>query len=316
MSVSVSRLNPRLLGYSIVLGGTLLVFFLAAFFLREALHTGRTVQVRFPEISTLSAGDPVSERGVTIGRVRRIALENGTGMNNGSAVAEIQLFHHDFIESDARFVNFSHSLMGARMVVVLPGTSTLALDESAVQTGYFAPGLAEVLHKVRSLTERVEQLRAQTDRILADSAYVRGSLAPLFSQRRLEETLRKLHALSATLETAAASLGKNLNAAAAAGDQVRTGLRTAEPGLDRARRNIQSSLTSVLEMEARLGDAVTAAERIAAAANDSTGVGKLLGDRALYDTLVGLVENLTKVSHFLREDGLGDSMKIKPRLGK
>lgn len=310
MPPAAFRISPRFLGYSVVLAVGLLAFFLAAFFLREAVHTGRTVRVLFPEISTLSEGDPVAERGVTIGRVRRLSLRND------SAVAELQLFTHAFIASDARFVNFSHSLMGARMVLLLPGTSHAPLDESRVQAGFFAPGLAETLHKVRALTEQVTALRTESERILADSAWARGALGPLFSQKRLNETLASLAALSAALEDAAGTLGKDLAAATALGDSVRAGLRAREPALDRARMRIDATLTSVLALETRVAEALTTAERMGSLVGDSTVPGKLLNDRAAYDTLARLVEGLTAIAHALRDEGLGDSLKIRPRLGK
>lgn len=306
-----SRNNARLLGYAVFLGGLLLVFFLAAFLLREAVHTGRTVRVRFPEISTLSEGDPVVQRGVTVGRVRRIGLEDALGKKE--AVVELQLFTHAFLGEDTRFVNFSHSLMGARKVRVLPGTSTKPLDESALQAGIFAPGLSEALHKVRALTERVARLRGEADRLLADSG---AAFAPVLLQRRTQEALDALDKLTTSLEKGAATLGRGLAGATRAGDHVRAGIRDAEPGLNATRRRIDSLLVSFAGVEAELSAALGATERLAAAANDSTLAGKLLGDRAAYDGLVRLVETLTETAKLLREDGLGDEMKIKPRLGK
>jgi ABC-type transporter Mla subunit MlaD len=301
-----STQTARILGYSLVLGTLVLLGLLATFLIREAAHTGRTIRVRFPEIATLSQGDPVVERGVTVGKVRRIALTEG-----GEPVAELQIFDHRFLAADTRFTNVSHSLMGARKVWMQPGTSPLPLDEAVVQAGFFVPGLPETLHKVSALTDGVRQLQAETDRLFDDQ----GSLAgPLALQRQLDEALRALEEMSRTLEGAAAGLRSGMAALTAAGDRTAGGLRGAEPGLDRARLRIETLLASFEKTEASLVEALAQTERLAAAANDTTGAGRLLTDRAAYEGLVKSLETLVAATRLLKLEGLGDEMKIRPRL--
>jgi hypothetical protein len=56
-------------------------------------------------------------------------------------------------------------------------------------------------------------------------------------------------------------------------------------------------------------------ETLAATLQSDTGVaGRLLADRALYDSLTRGVETLTRLSRALEDEGLGDSAKIRPRL--
>lgn len=300
-----SRTTARILGYSLVLAVILLLFFLASFFLREAFHTGRTIRVHFPEIATLSAGDPVVEAGVTVGTVHDITLEDGI------PVAELRLFHHGFLPDDTRFVNFSHSLMGARKVWILPGLSTRPLDESALQPGDFAPGLPETLHKVRALVEKVRYLQQEVDRFQDAGDSLSGALA---LNRNLEETLRILASLSSSLENAAAALQSGLAAATSAGDRVSSGLRAAGPVLDSAYEDAVHALARLEAGATRLAGGLAVTESLLAAAGDTTGAASALSSQALYENLLKSVDVLDKTTRVLRLEGLGDDMKIKPRL--
>jgi ABC-type transporter Mla subunit MlaD len=307
MSSPDSRNTARILGYSLILGVFLLLFFLAAFFLREAAHTGRTIRVHFPEIATLSEGDPVVENGVAVGKVRRISLDGDR------PVAELQLFRHRALPEDTRFVNLSHSLMGARKVWIVPGNSSRPLDESLVQPGSFVPGLPETLHKVSGLVERVTRLRAEVEAL--DSGKV-SLFAPLAVRQRLDNALRILTALSASLDRSATSLQSGTAKLAETGKRATGALRGAESGLDTATARVGNMLAAFEDAEAGIGAALSHIERLASVANDSAGMGKLLTDSTAYELLIQSVETLNQMTRQLRREGLGDSAKIRPRTRK
>jgi ABC-type transporter Mla subunit MlaD len=300
-----SRTTARILGYSLILGVILLLIFLAAFFFREAVHTDRTIRVHFPEIATLSAGDPVVEAGVTVGVIRSITLENGV------PIANLRLFHHRFLSSDSRFVNFSHSLMGARKVWILPGSSPLPLNDSAVQAGLFAPGLPETLHKVQALVDRVRQLRQAMDRLQDTGSTLSGALAV---NRRLDDALQALGVLSITLDSAGTWLQSGLATIVKAGDQVSALLGTADSGLDSAHARVENLRVRYEAASAQLAGVLATTETLLATSGDSTRAGSLLTDQSVYESLLQSVVVLEKTTRLLRRDGLGDDMKIKPRL--
>jgi ABC-type transporter Mla subunit MlaD len=305
------RISPRFLGYSIVSLGLLLVFFLAAFLLREAVHTGRTIWVRFPEIATLAEGDPVVLNGVTVGKVEQIVLIGR------DADAQLVLFTHDPLPRDTRILNLSHSLMGARKVWLIPGVSAERMDESKVQTGFFAPGLSETLHEVRALTDLVSELRRETEALLAPNAEGgASSWSPAAIQHNLDVALRSLDTLSTTVEAAFAGLSKGLAMASTTGATIHSGLRTAEPKLNAALRRIDSILVSVQESQRVLDVALTAAEKVAAAVEDTSGVGRLLTNREAYDQMTRLVQTLTETARYIREVGVGENFIINPHVGK
>jgi ABC-type transporter Mla subunit MlaD len=305
------RISPRFLGYSIVIAGLLLVFFLAAFLLREAVHTGRTVWVRFPEIATLAEGDPVVQNGVTVGKVEQIVLIGR------DADAQLLLFTHDPLPVDTRIINLSHSLMGARKVWLIPGSSEVMMDETKVQTGFFAPGLSETLHNVRALTDRVSELRRETEIILAGNGKGgTSSWSPAAIQHNLEVALRSLDTLSTSVEAAFAGLSEGLAMVSTTGATIHSGLRTAEPKLNNAMRRIDSILITVQESQRVLDAALTAAEKVAAVVEDTSGVGRLLTNRDAYDQMTHLVQTLTETARYIREVGVGENFIINPHIGK
>jgi ABC-type transporter Mla subunit MlaD len=312
MSTPQSTQSARILGYTLVLGCLLCLGLLASFLLREAVDTGRTIRVHFPEIATLSQGDPVVRQGVTVGKVRRIAIENG------DPVVELQLFDHHFLAADTRFANVSHSLMGARKVWLEPGTSPLPLDEKVLQEGVFVPGLPETLHKVNALTGLVKKLRADSERLFDEKGAAGGSLAAALAvQRQLDELTQGLDMIAGRLDDASGGLRKGLarlSTLAATGDRTAADLRALEPRLDRTWRRVDTLMASLAAVEGGLTAALAQTERLAAAANDSTGAGRLLTDRAVYDGLLKSVDSLAAIAELLRFEGLGDEMPIKPRL--
>jgi hypothetical protein len=70
-------------------------------------------------------------------------------------------------------------------------------------------------------------------------------------------------------------------------------------------------------LESELSVSLARLEAMAAAIDADTGIAyKLLADRKLYDSLVGGMENLTALARRFRDEGLSDSVKIRPRLRK
>lgn len=297
----------RPVGYLLVAGFLVFGGFFAVFAVREFRDPGPSVRVRFPEISTLSEGDPVVENGVEAGRVERIRLE-GDG-----AVVVLRLDHRALPARDARFVNFSHSLMGARKVWIRPGASPLPLDTSRVQDGVFVPGLPETLHKVRDLDERLARARAASDRLLGGG----DSAAVLRAVRAMERAFARLAALDASLEGAAGDLHAGVARLSSLEAKTASAVAAADPEVAAAGRRVAAARASVTDLDASLSASLARLAGLAAALDADTGVaGRLLADRALYDSLTAGVETLTAIARRFRDEGLGDSVKVRPHWRK
>ena len=306
------------MGYSLLGGILILGASFAVFLAREFRDPGTTVRVRFPEISTLSEGDPVVENGVEAGRVESIRL----GHPEGGAIVVLRLDRRAASASyarDTRFVNFSHSLMGARKVWIRPGVSPLPLDTSRVQDGVFVPGLPETLHKVRALNERLAAWREAGDRLLGGGAdgNAPDSAAVMRAVRAMERAFVRLAALNASLDGAAGELREGVAGLKAFETQAGAAARGANPEVAAAAKRVAAARASMTGLESDVAASLSRLEGLAAALDADSGRanlgGRLLADRALYDSLVGGVEKLTSVLRRLKGEGLGDSGKILPR---
>jgi hypothetical protein len=308
---SPSSSLPRLVGYALVAGVLAAGGLFAAFAIREFRNPGVTVRVGFAEISTLSPGDPVVENGVEIGRVADIvAGDAADGMGSG-AVAILKLDRRALPPRDTRFVNFSHSLMGARKVWMRPGDSPLPLDTARVQEGVFIPGLPETLRKARNLNARIAAWRAASEDMLGGG----DSAAALRALGALERAFARLAAMNASLEGAARDLSGGVSGLTAIEGKASEAARAADPKVAAAGRRVAMARADLTRLEADVSASLSRLETLAATLQSDTGVaGRLLADRALYDSLTRGVETLTRLSRALEDEGLGDSAKIRPRL--
>lgn len=145
------------------------------------LERSRYVQyVWFPNIGTLSTGDPVSISGVNKGKVASIDLAEG-GVKVGMYFAnDVQL------RSDAEFTIKNVGLMGERFVDVRTGTSAEPLPRDSVAHGEYDTGIPEVMGLMGRMTEDVREL------VVAVRATI-GS----------DTTLQRIAAITASLERVA-----------------------------------------------------------------------------------------------------------------
>ncbi len=296
------RRAARLTGYAVVMSFLVAGVCFGVFLFRDAVR-GPLVRVHFPELATLAEGDPVVERGVTIGRVERITLTAGRPQ------ATLRFFHHRVFPTDTRFVNLSHSLMGARKVWVIPGTSPASLDITQVQKGAFAPGLPETMHTVEELVARLAILRTTADSLLAAGAAT-ALLEPLDAAHGL------LNRVAASVEAGAATLDEGrdaLRSAAHAAERMAHAVRDASPAADSAAGRVRALLQASVHAEATLAEALTTLESLAIALDDTTAGGRLLNDRGAYDSLLMAVRARGSVTRARKSGGRGDDNRIRPR---
>jgi phospholipid/cholesterol/gamma-HCH transport system substrate-binding protein len=291
----------RITGYAsalaILLGALALVMSL-----REGvLFPHNRVRVRFPSIGTLMEDDPVKLRGVAVGRVASIRAENG------EAVATLEFFHSTPIPADSRFVNYNYSLFGARMVILVPGSSREPMDGAKLQAGDFSPGVSESIHRVEELLRTVSEYKRLSMRL------DRGSDTSLSVQQflatRVYPVLERFGTLVRDMDTLQVAVGSQLDR-----------LETAAAGMDRLGRGLSSqSDTLVVRAErtldrlARLTAQATVVlrglEEVALASQDSThGPGRLLANRELYDKTMAVTHALENMLNLLEKDGLTDAI--------
>jgi hypothetical protein len=124
---------------------------------------------------------------------------------------------------------------------------------------------------------------------------------------------RQLDRLVVRLEAARAALRSGLRELTSAANGTRRAVRAAEPGARDALLRARDLVRAVESTQRHLDTLLTRLEKTAALAGDSTPVGRLLNEDATYANLEKSVRVLERVAALMEKDGLGDSLKIRPR---
>ncbi len=292
--------KARITGYACAAALLALAFWMATALIREVSHPARVIRVRFPELGTLMIEDPVARDGVPVGRVRSISFQDGFPL------AEIEIYRNDFIASDARFVDFNHSLMGARMVVLTQGQSSSPMDESKTQDGVFADGVAESISRVEELLRVVAGVRDQINRVFVKPE---GALSPE-NFRRLEDNAQGLSKLSRQIDLAGKTLDHGLKSWTEIEGSVQSGFKSAIPGINKAEAGTNALLMPTLSAEKNADTLLTAAENLLASVQDSSGnLHALLYDPAAHDELKTSLNLLDQALRSYQKRGLSDVIR-------
>ncbi len=289
--------TARWIGYGTALAILAVLLWLLATLRGELSSPSHLIRVRFEETGTLRIQDPVTRQGVVVGRVHSVATDSS------GAVVNLELFDKNPLRSDARFVNFNHSLMGDRMVVLVPGRSQQNMDESQVQIGFFANGVAETIHKVDGLLKMVWRIestsrRWKSPRDSADSwsGTVSQKIYPVFDE---------ITRLSAALGQARQGLEPDIAELERSTEQLADLALRVHANADSLTRFAAISVIR-LDSLARLGeDLILQVDSLMLlSVGPQSGLRPLLLERTLYDRTLQLTETLRSVLSILTVDGL------------
>lgn len=289
--------TARWLGYGTAFALLALLLWLFNLLKNELSTPSRLVQVRFEQIGTLRVEDPVTLQGVVVGRVHSVAPERQT------ALVTLELFDKKPLKSDARFVNFNHSLMGDRMVVLVPGRADAHLDESQIQIGLFAEGVAETLHSVDKLLRMVFQYDSVSG-VLRSPRHVKGSVSGLIDEQ-IFPVFDEIAALAQALEKTRAQIEPSLESVDRSAGQMHDLARRVHAQGDTLMRFAATSVTHIDSLS-RLGLGLVGEidSLLQMAAGPNAALRPLLYERTLYERTLQLVDVLNKAIALLQSDGL------------
>lgn len=292
-----ARITGYAAAFALLLGGLALI----AGMREGLLFPHYRIQVRFASIGTLMEDDPVKLRGVTVGRVASIRSVGG------EAVATLEFFRRAPIPADSRFINYNHSLFGARMVLLVPGDSPAPMDPDAIQQGIFSPGVSETIHRVEELLHVMTEYKRLSLRLESgtDSALsVQAVLA-----RRVYPVLERFGVLVKEMDSLQTEATEQLDR-----------LASASAGMDRLGRDLSAqsdtlvfradrALTRLALLTSQAAETLAGLEALAAAGQDTTRYpGRALMRRDLYDRALALTHALEDMLKLLRDDGLTDAI--------
>jgi ABC-type transporter Mla subunit MlaD len=289
--------TARWLGYGTAFALLALLLWLFNVLKDELSTPARLVQVRFEQIGTLRPEDPVTKQGVVIGRVHSVTPERQ------AALVTLELFNKDPLKADARFVNFNHSLMGDRMMVLVPGRSEALLDESRVQEGFFAEGVAETLHSVDKLLRMVFQYDSLSG-VMRSPRHMQGSLSGLVDEK-LFPIFDEIATLAGALEKTRSQIEPSLQSLDRSATQLHDLAQTVHGNADTLVRFAAASVARIDSLSVLglgLVDEVDSLMQLAAGPNAA--LRPLLFERTVYERTLQLAEVLRMAIAVLQSDGL------------
>lgn len=291
--------SARLAGYTLTLVALACLMGVLANLKDGGLFRRTLIQVEFPTVGTLIEDDPVTLKGVEVGRVDR--LERGPR----GPIVTLELYKRLTLPRDTRFINYNYSLFGARMVVLAPGRSPEALDPGAVQQGYFVSGVAESIHKVEELLRIVVEYKGLADRLErgGDSALSFRQLL----ETRIYPALDGFTEFAERLESLERRASGDLDGMARTSDEVRKWSGAMAQSSDTLVAKAQATLDRVARLTAQTVVLLDGLEKLVLASQDTTGMpGKLLAQRDLYERTLTLSHALHDLLKHLKEQGLKD----------
>lgn len=189
------RISDRTLGY-ISLFSLLIIFTSVAVGMWDAHHeTTQSIYVEFDELGSLQPEDDVVVRGYSVGAVGEVLWLGDR------AKVQIKFNQPMIIREGTQFHDVNYALMGQRRLEIIPSKTGKVLPDDYVHTGYFEPGIAEVLCLIENVNEQLVMVRDMV-RMLTDGDSTHASIQEVFKNvmETVEGTLQKTEKMVSSLQ--------------------------------------------------------------------------------------------------------------------
>jgi phospholipid/cholesterol/gamma-HCH transport system substrate-binding protein len=230
--------------------------------------------VVFPNVGSLSTGDPVSVSGVLKGKVRKIELYRG------DVLVHFTLENDVILKKDARFTVMNIGLMGERFVAVETGKSDTLLPLTPYPRGFYDTGIPEVMGMMGRMMDEVKQLVEALRGSIASPGYLE-KLTSIVEQA--EETSKRLNRMLAKNEGKVNNAFDDLSRAAS---QLKTTIAKNAESFDSTLGNLHTASQKITPLVEGLDSLRLSFRRISEQIERQEGtLGKLVYDRTLYDQM-------------------------------
>lgn len=238
---------------------------------------GYRLRVAFDSVPGLQVGNPVTFRGVWVGKVLSIALDKG------HPVVTLGFARIQGLPKDSQILLKSDGLLGGQMIEILLGASHDTWPEDALVQGISSQGLEQVMLDGGQLVSRVN---ATVDRVASEEnlAHLSQTMAQMDSTARmlnvmLSRNQAKVNALFDSLAMASGDAGGILRENRAEIQASAKNLRISSERLARFSEELEAASAS---MRASVDDLSQITGQIRAGKGT---VGRLVQDEQMYDQL-------------------------------
>lgn len=228
----------------------------------------------FPQVGTLSIGDPVAVLGVNKGEVKAIKLVDDKVSVTVSLASGVRL------KEDASMAVMNVGLMGERFVEVNPGKSDQPLNLKQPLTGTYDTGIPEVMGMMGDVLIQVQHLVAVLDGTFGES----GKAEDI---KRIIDDLRSITGkVNAFVEKNRDTMNETVDDFSQAAGSLRAFLDSNSAEMSRTVQNFAEASEDFKELSAQVHD-------LTMKISEGRGtLGKVVTDDSLYNDLKETLVNL------------------------
>ena len=111
-----------------------------------------TISILFDNANSIDKGSSVYYRGVRIGRVVNLTI------NNEGVLVDISVLKDAFITNDSVFIIRDKDMLGTKIVDITPGNSPIRINNNIVYNGTSMSGLSDLISRLIGLTISFEEI--------------------------------------------------------------------------------------------------------------------------------------------------------------
>lgn len=239
------------------------------------------VKIYFDNVSGLEIDDDVTVRGLRLGFVKDITLDQNILLVTLSVDSRIDL------RKDAEFWLVTVDLMGDKKIEIFPGRSNNKLDLSKIHTGYFQPDLSAMMETIAAMKDDIFTI---VDDIKISLKAINGYLTDENVKDDFKSTLKNLHTLTAKLD---AMLTENRENIAQITENTAAISKDAKEFFAQNKENLNSSIANLNSVLAKSDSLIDQFNYFAS----ETKKGKNNLGRFLYDDslMISITESMTRL---------------------
>lgn len=284
-----------------VLGG-LALFVMAVFLIgseNNIFTRTFTISAEFKNVEGLKEGDNVWLSGVKIGTVQEVRIAS-----EGKVIVKLSLKDRqsEFIRKDATASIGSDGLVGNKIVVIRPGSSSELISENDMINTTSPPDTQELINIAKDVGDNTKSLTADLSAIADKISKGQGIVGELLSDGALAQELRaavaNLSQTSGNTANASAELHKMLY-------EMRNGTGLM-PSLIRDTSYANAFRQSLASIQQVTANAQTVTDNLQALSvkmnEDDNAIGALLNDKATGDRIKNTIENAENATQKLDEN--------------